>query len=55
MKEIEEKIIVSQLFMHKFFKANTVKCHFFLSTFSNATFIINEYIIDIVILKSFWQ
>ena len=47
MKKIEEKIIVLQLFMQKIFKINTVKCSFFLSASSNATFIIKEYVIDI--------
>ena len=47
MKKIEEKIIVLQLFMQNFFKINTVKCSFFLSASSNATFIIKEYVIDI--------
>ena len=47
MKKIEEKIIVLQLFMENLFRVNTVKCHFFLSASSNATFIIKEYVIDI--------
>ena len=47
MKKIEEKIIVLQLFMQNLFKVNTVNCHFFLSASSNATFFINEYVIDI--------
>ena len=47
MKKIEEKIILLRLFMQNLFKVNTVKCRFFLSASSNATFIINEYAIDI--------